>query len=185
MGTGTAHFSNGRTAIEGILKMTECLIYALYRIKTGECYYVGQTSDLQARLRGHYGQGRYDTRIHYYAVLESPVSALRAGERERHWIKHFKKLGSPLENSSDGGESPMRRHKARFYLLNTGKYYASEKALRQACGTSIREFKSALELSKRTKDIVETYSWESVTERIWLIDLEHAPNWKPAPDYQI
>lgn len=105
------------------------VIYALKDPGTGEVRYIGKTNDLQARMRSH----RWDKRnlnvqthkAHWLRTFDGdPIvkvleicTAENWSERERFWIKRFRRGGSRLTNIADGGQtSPVE---GRGHTLET------------------------------------------------------------------
>jgi len=97
----------------------EWVIYALRDPRTKRVRYVGWTVDLARRVRVHLSRSRTEVTYkgHWLAELVSmglePIAEVverGAGDwsdAERRWVKHFRDLGEPLTNSTDGGDGTL------------------------------------------------------------------------------
>lgn len=98
------------------LKMT-VMIYALKDPGTSEIRYIGKANDLQARMREHRWEakssGLQTHKVRWLRTLDGDpiVKVLEVcttenwAERERFWIKRFRRGGVRLTNIADGGQT--------------------------------------------------------------------------------
>ena len=129
----------GATGIVYNWRMQIWYIYGLADPETPVVRYVGKTNDPCARLRNHLSDARKGGRNHRARWLAKILReggmprviicevgfGVGAAEAERKWIAHYRRLGNPLVNSSDGGDgspgyvhSPEVREKIRKNLLD-------------------------------------------------------------------
>jgi hypothetical protein len=100
-------------------------IYALTDPNTGCVRYVGKSKDLDYRVRyGHLGSELRKASLHKSRWLRKLASVglkptvevlewadeAEWQERERHWIAHYRALGAPLTNMTDGGDGGCITH---------------------------------------------------------------------------
>jgi group I intron endonuclease len=102
----------------------ECLVY-IYRLldplRENAVRYIGQSQDPERRLYEHLVRARCGDRNHRSTWLRKVLAAgLQPileiveeatvdtwAERERYWIAHYRALGCPLVNHTDGGEGVL------------------------------------------------------------------------------
>jgi hypothetical protein len=91
---------------------TYCLIYGLFDPDTGNCGYLGKTTNLKARLANHLSQalhGSLPRNVWIRSLSKAPLvqildwSPLVWQESERWWIKEMRQRGHLLTNVAEGG----------------------------------------------------------------------------------
>lgn len=93
------------------------VIYALKDPDTGDVRYIGKANDLKARIRVHRWEAKSSTlqtrKVRWLRSLDGDpiVKVLEVcttenwAERERFWIKRFRRGGARLTNIADGGQT--------------------------------------------------------------------------------
>lgn len=93
-------------------------IYTLTDPRDGAIRYVGKTDNPERRLAMHLKERYHSHKNHWLQELASEglkpimtiIETVSEGQgwedRERYWIAHFRAIGCPLTNGTDGGDHP-------------------------------------------------------------------------------
>lgn len=116
------------------MKMT--FIYLLRDPVTKEVRYIGKANDIKQRFRAHCNPARarnknthkfnwiksltrQGLRPELEIIEEVPIKAWK--ERERYWVKHYRKLGNKLTNATSGGDGLTMGNQTSFKVGQNGK----------------------------------------------------------------
>lgn len=96
-------------------------IYALEKVQTDECIYVGQTRDRTQRLRKHERKRGLPFGSLRLQILDEAITEADAVAKESHWIDLHRQSGAPLENKANPIPSNLKNCKPLWLCRETGE----------------------------------------------------------------
>lgn len=125
--------------------MIPWIVYALRDPRSFQVRYVGCARDISVRLKTHVFNSKRERTRKAEWIRQLAAEGMRPvpealetgsgdgdwGDRERHWIAHFRALGHDLLNATDGGPGtagfiPSDETRAKMSIAHTGRRQSPE-----------------------------------------------------------